>query len=67
MKSRMGNDEIEDIRQTIEIQEALQELIDEGLVEMRIDEDGEPVFRLTEKGARKAEEIIAKMAESDTK
>lgn len=37
---------------------SLLRLVKEGLVEMDFDEDGEPVFSLTEKGVKEAEEIL---------
>lgn len=38
-----------------EVNEALAKLIREGLVKVEINEDGEQVFRLTERGYQEAE------------
>ena len=53
-------DDIEEMKLDAEVAEALDELVKEGLVEMKMGEDGEPRFRLTEKGVKKAEYLILK-------
>ena len=45
-----------------EIEELMLEMVDEGLLEMSVNDEGKALFRLTEKGTAEAKRVIEKEA-----
>ena len=48
----------------LELEQALAQLVEEGLVEVEVDEEGGRRYRLTEEGCAEAEQVIRDLVEA---